>query len=66
MSKICKITNKRSNNAYKVSHSHVKTKKIQNVNLQTKKIWSLKQKRLIKIKMSTKAIKSLYKLSISI
>ncbi|CCP38197.1 50S ribosomal protein L28 (plastid) [Chondrus crispus] len=66
MSKICRITNKTSNNGYKVSHSHVKTKRIQNVNLQIKRIWSQKQKRWIKIKISTKAIKSLYKLSLSI
>lgn len=66
MSKICKMTNKKSNNAYSVSHSHVKTKKIQHVNLQIKKIWSQKQKRWVKIKISTKAIKSLHKLSLSI
>uniref|UniRef100_UPI003002F9AD ribosomal protein L28 n=1 Tax=Anunuuluaehu liula TaxID=3049639 RepID=UPI003002F9AD len=62
MSKICQITKKKANNGYNVSHSHVRTKKIQNINLQTKKVWSQRQKKWIKIKISTKAIRSLYKL----
>nr|YP_009394524.1 ribosomal protein L28 [Vertebrata thuyoides]ARW63086.1 ribosomal protein L28 [Vertebrata thuyoides] len=64
MAKICQISGKKSNNAYTVSHSHVKTKKIQNVNLQKKKIWSLKNKCWIKVKISTKALKSIYKNSL--
>nr|YP_009237735.1 ribosomal protein L28 [Gracilariopsis lemaneiformis]YP_009294660.1 ribosomal protein L28 [Gracilariopsis chorda]AJO68494.1 ribosomal protein L28 [Gracilariopsis lemaneiformis]AML79891.1 ribosomal protein L28 [Gracilariopsis lemaneiformis]AOM66920.1 ribosomal protein L28 [Gracilariopsis chorda]UAD88818.1 ribosomal protein L28 [Gracilariopsis chorda] len=60
----CMLTHKLANNAYSVSHSHVRTKKIQHINLQTKKIWSTKQKRWIKIKISTKAIKSLHKFKI--
>lgn len=64
MAKICQITKKKSNNGCSVSHSHVKTKKIQEVNLQNKKIWSYTQKRWIKLRISTKAIKSLHKLRI--
>nr|YP_009731954.1 50S ribosomal protein L28 [Gracilaria edulis]QHS70616.1 50S ribosomal protein L28 [Gracilaria edulis]UAD85568.1 ribosomal protein L28 [Gracilaria edulis] len=64
MIKKCILTNKTSNNGYKVSHSHVRTKKVQKINLQTKKIWSSKYKRPIKMKISTKAIKSLHKLKI--
>ena len=62
MSKICQVTQKASNNSYAVSHSHVRTKKLQYVNLQNKRIWSSKYKKWIKIRMSTKAIKSLNKL----
>lgn len=64
MSRICKITNKKSNNGYTVSHSHVRNKKVQYVNLQNKKIWSSKQKKWVKVKISAKAIKSLHKLQI--
>ena len=64
MSKICKISGKKTNNGYNVSHSHVKTKKRQNVNLQVKKIWSIKKQHWLKIKISTKIIKSLYKIKI--
>nr|YP_010903647.1 ribosomal protein L28 [Hypnea wynnei]WCH56499.1 ribosomal protein L28 [Hypnea wynnei] len=63
MSKICQITGKKSNNGYQVSHSHTRTKKIQEVNLQNKKIWSYKKKKWIKIKISTKALKSFYRLN---
>nr|YP_063668.1 ribosomal protein L28 [Gracilaria tenuistipitata var. liui]Q6B8P2.1 RecName: Full=Large ribosomal subunit protein bL28c; AltName: Full=50S ribosomal protein L28, chloroplastic [Gracilaria tenuistipitata var. liui]AAT79743.1 50S ribosomal protein L28 [Gracilaria tenuistipitata var. liui] len=64
MVKECTLTGKKSNNGYTVSHSHIRTKKIQHINLQTKKIWSDKQKRWIKIKICTKAIKSLHKLKV--
>nr|YP_010851199.1 ribosomal protein L28 [Aphanocladia delicatula]WGH14255.1 ribosomal protein L28 [Aphanocladia delicatula] len=64
MSKICQISGKTGNNGYQVSHSHIKTKKIQNVNLHMKKIWSIKKNRWIKMKVSSKIIKSLYKIKI--
>lgn len=64
MSRICQISGKKANNGYKVSHSHVKTKKKQHVNLQQKKIWSFHSNRWIKIKISTKAIKTLYNLKL--
>ena len=64
MSKSCKISGKRANNAYWVSHSHIRTKKLQHVNLQKKKIWSLSKKRWIKIRISTKVIKSIHKINL--
>ncbi len=60
MTKICQISGKKSNNAYQVSHSHIRTKKKQHVNLQKKKIWSTRKKCWIKIRISTKALKSIY------
>ena len=60
MSKVCKVTGKKANNGYSVSHSHVRTKKLQNINLQRKKVWSNSHKRWVKIKISTKGLKSLY------
>lgn len=61
MAKVCQISGKKANNGYQVSHSHVRTKKIQNVNLHKKKVWSDKNKCWIKLTISTKALKSLYK-----
>nr|YP_009398230.1 ribosomal protein L28 [Thaumatella adunca]ARW67416.1 ribosomal protein L28 [Thaumatella adunca] len=60
MSKVCQISGKKANNGYKVSHSNVKTKKKQNINLHNKKIWSVKQGCWLKVKISTKVIKSLH------
>lgn len=64
MPKSCKIFMKIANNANAVSHSHVKTKKKQNVNLQRKKIWSIKEKKWLRIAISSKAVKSLYKIKL--
>nr|YP_009739163.1 50S ribosomal protein L28 [Palmaria decipiens]QIC19602.1 50S ribosomal protein L28 [Palmaria decipiens]BBI37302.1 50S ribosomal protein L28 [Palmaria palmata] len=61
MAKKCYVTGKTRNNGYSISHSHIRTKKIQGVNLQSKKIWSEKQQRWIKVKISTKGIKTLLK-----
>nr|YP_010619446.1 Ribosomal protein L28 [Xiphosiphonia pinnulata]WAX03459.1 Ribosomal protein L28 [Xiphosiphonia pinnulata] len=64
MSKVCRISGKTANNGYQVSHSNVKTRKIQNVNLHKKKIWSIKKNCWIKIKVSSKVIKSLHKIKL--
>jgi large subunit ribosomal protein L28 len=61
MTKKCKLTGKKRNNAYSISHSHIRTKKIQNINLQNKKIWSDDLRKWIKQRISTKGIKSLKK-----
>ena len=64
MSKICQISGKTANNGYKVSHSNIKTKKLQHANLHSKKIWSVKRNCWIKLKISAKAIKSLHKIKL--
>jgi large subunit ribosomal protein L28 len=59
MSRVCDLTGKKANNAYAVSHSHRRTKKLQNVNLQWKRVWWAEGKRWVKLRLSTKAIKTL-------
>lgn len=59
MSRRCQLTGKKANNAYAVSHSHRRTKKLQQVNLQEKRVWWAEQNCWIKLKLSTKAIKTL-------
>ncbi|WP_088890932.1 50S ribosomal protein L28 [Leptolyngbya ohadii] len=59
MSRRCQLTGKKANNAYAVSHSHRRTKKLQEVNLQEKRIWWEQGKRFVKLRLSTKAIKTL-------
>nr|YP_009312864.1 Ribosomal protein L28 [Helminthora furcellata]SCW21118.1 Ribosomal protein L28 [Helminthora furcellata]SCW23978.1 Ribosomal protein L28 [Helminthora furcellata] len=61
MSRVCSLTGKSRNNAYAISHSHVRTKKIQHVNLQTRKIWLSDKQKWVKVKLSTKAMKTLLK-----
>jgi large subunit ribosomal protein L28 len=59
MSQVCQLTGKRANNAMSVSHSHRRTKKLQNANLQWKRIWWAEGNRWVKLRISTKALKTL-------
>lgn len=61
MSRQCQLTNKRANNAFSISHSHRRTKRLQNANLQTKRVWWSEGNRWVKLHISTKAIKTLEK-----
>jgi large subunit ribosomal protein L28 len=61
MSRRCQLTGKQANNGYAVSHSHVRTKRLQNVNLQEKRIWWPEGNRFVKLRISAKAIKTLDK-----
>jgi large subunit ribosomal protein L28 len=59
MSRVCQLTGKKANNAYAVSHSHRRTKKLQEANLQWKRIWWPEGNRFVRIRLSTKAIKTI-------
>jgi large subunit ribosomal protein L28 len=61
MSRKCQLTGKKANNAYAISHSHRRTKKLQEANLQSKRVWWAEGNRWVKLKLSTKAIKTLEK-----
>ncbi|CAN8247782.1 unnamed protein product [Cochlearia groenlandica] len=59
--RICPFTGKKANRANKVSFSNHKTKKLQFVNLQYKKVWWEAGKRFVKLRLSTKALKTIEK-----
>ncbi|HEY9629593.1 MAG TPA: 50S ribosomal protein L28 [Coleofasciculaceae cyanobacterium] len=59
MARHCDLTGKKANNAYAVSHSHRRTKKLQEANLQEKRVWWPQGNRWVKLRLSTKAIKTL-------
>ncbi|WP_017326941.1 50S ribosomal protein L28 [Synechococcus sp. PCC 7336] len=61
MARHCQLTQKKGNNAYQVSHSHRRTKKVQEANLQYKRVWWEEGKRFVRLRLSTKAIKTLRK-----
>ncbi|CAA0817424.1 50S ribosomal protein L28- chloroplastic [Striga hermonthica] len=60
-SRVCPFTGKKSNKANQVSHSNHKTIKRQFVNLQYKRMWWEAGKRYVKLRLSTKAIKTIEK-----
>ncbi|KAK9115610.1 hypothetical protein Sjap_014557 [Stephania japonica] len=59
--RICPFTGKKANRANKVSFSNHKTKTLQFVNLQYKKVWWEAGKRFVKLRLSTKALKTIEK-----
>ncbi len=61
MSRTCKLTGKRRNVANNVSHAHNKTKKVQNPNIQSKRIWLDSQKRMVRVRLSTRALRTVTK-----
>jgi large subunit ribosomal protein L28 len=65
MSRKCQLTGKKANNAFAVSHSHRRTKKLQEVNLQSKRVWWSEGNRWVRLQLSTKAIKTLERKSLS-
>tara|TARA_B100000902_G_C27104041_1_gene810234 strand:- start:367 stop:606 length:240 start_codon:yes stop_codon:yes gene_type:complete len=61
MSRICKITGKRPRVGNNVSKANNKTKRKQYPNLQNKKIFIPETGKYVKLRVSTKAIKSIDK-----
>jgi large subunit ribosomal protein L28 len=59
MSRKCQLTGKKANNAFAISHSHRRTKRLQEANLQWKRIWWPQGNRWVRLRISTKAIKTL-------
>jgi large subunit ribosomal protein L28 len=61
MARRCQLTGKKANNAFAISHSHRRTKRLQHPNLQDKRVWWPEGNRWVKLRLSTKAIKTLNK-----
>jgi large subunit ribosomal protein L28 len=59
MGRKCDLTGKKANNAFSISHSHRRTKRLQHANLQWKRIWWAEGNRWVRLRLSTKAIKTL-------
>ena len=64
MSRVCDLTGARANNGMSVSHSHIRTKKLQQVNLQKRRLWWDEGNRWINLRISTKALKSIQKVGL--
>ena len=59
MSRFCELTLRKPNNACRITYSHKRNSYLQRVNLHYKKIYSYKMQCYVKVRISTKAIKSL-------
>jgi len=61
----CQLTGKSWMNGHKVSHSNIKTKKRWSPNIQSKRIYDVETGRWVRVKLSTSALKTLNKMSLS-
>ena len=61
MSRVCQLTGTRANNGMSVSHSHIRTKKLQQANLQQRRLWWEEKNKWINIRVTTRALKTIQK-----
>jgi large subunit ribosomal protein L28 len=59
MSKICQVTGRRPSFGNTVSHSHRKTRRRWDPNIQTKRFWLPSERRWVKLTVSTRGIKTI-------
>ena len=61
MSRVCQLTGTRANNGMAVSHSHIRTKKLQQANLQQHRLWWAEGNRCVNLRITTRALKPIQK-----
>jgi large subunit ribosomal protein L28 len=59
------ITGKRRMKAQNVSHSNIKTKRWQKVNVQTRRVWIPEQGRFVSLNLTTRDIRTIDKIGIT-
>ena len=64
MSRKCQVTGKGPMSGNNVSHANNKTRRVFNVNLQQRRFWVESLKRFVKLRVSTKGLRSIDKLGI--
>ncbi|MFL1382165.1 MULTISPECIES: 50S ribosomal protein L28 [unclassified Nocardiopsis] len=57
MSRVCQVTGKAPAFGHAISHSHRRTKRRFDPNIQTKRYWLPSEQRFVKLKVSTKGMK---------
>ena len=58
------ITGKRKLRAQNVSHSNIKTKRWQHINIQTRRIWVPEQERFVTLRLTTRDIRTIDKIGV--
>ena len=58
------ITGKRKLKAQNVSHSNIKTKRWQNINIQTRRLWVPELKRFVTLDLTTRDIRTIDKIGL--
>ena len=61
----CALTNKKRMKGHRVSHSNIKTKRVLKPNIQKKRVFDIDTGRFVRIAVSTSALRTLNKLSLT-
>lgn len=61
MSKVCQLTGKKPLAGNNVSHANNKTRRVQEPNLQKRKLWNERKKRWETVRVSAKALRTIDK-----
>ena len=61
----CKLTGKKPLVGYNVSHSHIRTKKVQQPNVQRKRIWIPEEGRFVRVRLSARALRTVTKMGLN-
>jgi large subunit ribosomal protein L28 len=59
------ITGKKKLRAQNVSHSNIKTKRWQNLNIQTRRVWVPELRRFVSLNLTTRDIRTIDKIGVS-
>ena len=59
------ITGKRKLRGHSVSHSNIKTKRWQNVNIQTRRVWVAELARFVTLNLTTRDIRTIDKIGVT-
>lgn len=62
---VCALTSKKRMTGHKVSHSNIKTKRVLRPNIQKKRVFDMETGRFIRIALSTRALRTLNKQSLT-
>jgi len=60
----CKLTGKKPLVGYNVSHAHNKTKTRQQPNVQSKRIWVPEEGRMVRLRLSVRALRSVTRMGL--
>ncbi len=60
----CKLTGKKPLVGYNVSHAHNKTKKRQQPNVQSKRVWLEEEGRLVRVRLSARALRTVTRIGL--
>ena len=61
MAKVCQITGRKRMKGNNVAHSKLRTKRVFDLNLKTKKFWSEEEQRFITLKVTCKGMRTIEK-----